>query len=91
VAIPEVANGAGHALAAAAPVQDGLMFAPPQHERRQDTVVAWGAPWESRMDVVESMEELLQLILGSSDLPVQLGNRGGPIPSHFGARYLSAC
>ena len=77
----EVANGAGHALAAAAPVQDGLMFAPPQHERRQDTVVAWGAPWESRMDVVECLEDLLQLILGSSDhrlrQPVLISNLPG--------------
>jgi hypothetical protein len=57
------------------------MFAPPQHERRQDTVVAWGAPWESRMDVVECLEDLLQLILGSSDhrlrQPVLISNLPG--------------
>jgi hypothetical protein len=33
----------------------------------------------------------VQLYMYGALLPVQLGNRGGPIPSHFCVRYLSAC
>ena len=77
----ETAYGADHVLAATAPVQDGLFFAPPNHERRQDNIIGWGAPWESPLDVVECLETFLQMTLGSCDHklrnPVLISNRAG--------------
>jgi hypothetical protein len=74
-------RGSGHALAGTARAQDGLLFAPVEHERRQDEIISWGAPWEALLDVVDSLETLLQLVLGSTEhrlrTPVLISNRVG--------------
>ena len=77
----EKAHAAGHVLASTALEQDGLVFAPPSHERRQDNIVGWGAPWEPTLDVVNCIETFLQLALGSRNHrlrnPVLITNQAG--------------
>eukprot|EP01047_Picozoa_sp_COSAG01_P074040 COSAG01_NODE_12250_length_1772_cov_18.439665_2_plen_62_part_00 len=58
-----------------------MLFAPVEHERRQDGIIRWGAPWEAPLDAIDSLETLLQLALGSTEHrlrnPVLISNRVG--------------